>query len=275
MKYRKRLLVLVVLTKVIVGCDSPKSGSKLDESYKTTFDKILEAQDVNGSILIYDPQKKIYYSNDFHWANTGFLPASTFKIPNAIVAMETSTISNDSTIIKWDGKKRAFESWEKDLTFREAFQASCVPCFQEIARKIGVENMENYLNKLRYPTMDVREETIDNFWLRGNSKITQMEQIDFLQRFYTKKLPILNSTRDKMLKLFEIEKTPEYTLSGKTGWSYNEKDNNGWFVGFYQRGERIYYFALNVVPKDVNNMEQFATARVNAIREALHQMRLL
>ncbi|MBE8719722.1 class D beta-lactamase [Sphingobacterium pedocola] len=270
-----RLLLLLAFTTSLVGCGNPKSNSKLDESYKTIFDGILDTQNIKGSILIYDPQKKIYYSNDFDWANKGFLPASTFKIPNAIVALETSIISSDSTVIKWNGEKRAFESWEKDLTFREAFQASCVPCFQEIARNIGVENMKNYLNKLHYPTMDVRNETLDNFWLYGNSRITQMEQIDFLQRFYTKKLPILTSTRNKMLKLFQIERTTDYTLNGKTGWSYNEKDNNGWFVGFFEKGERVYYFALNVVPKDINHMEQFAPSRVTAIREALHQMKLL
>ncbi|TJZ60798.1 class D beta-lactamase [Sphingobacterium olei] len=270
-----RLFFLVFLIAPLIGCDNPKNNSKLDESYKTIFNSILDNHNVKGSILIYDPQKKTYYSNDFDWANTGFLPASTFKIPNAIIALETSTISSDGTVIKWDGKKRAFESWEKDLTFREAFQASCVPCFQEIARNIGVENMKNYLNKLRYPTMDVRVETLDNFWLYGDSRITQMQQIDFLQRFYTKKLPILTSTRDKMLKLFEIEKTTDYTLSGKTGWSYNEKDNNGWLVGFYEKGKRVYYFALNVIPKDINHMEQFAPSRLKAIREALHQMQLL
>lgn len=239
------------------------------------FDSIINSYDSQGAILIFDPQKKTYYSNNFERSKTGFLPASTFKITNAIIALESSTISSDTTIFKWDGKRRDFESWEKDLTFREAFQASCVPCFQEVARKIGVDQMQTYINKLHYPQMDVRKETIDNFWLRGTSKITPFEQIDFLNRFYTKKLPILNSTRNKMIRILEIDKTDSYTLSGKTGWSFHEKNNNGWFVGFVEIDKNVYYFALNMEPKKESNIDPFLGGRVKSIKAAFHAMKLL
>lgn len=273
----KRMYRLFLLSLLILGisCNSQSGDANYNNDYKASFDSILNSYDLTGSILIYNPQQKDYYSNDFEWANRGFLPASTFKIPNAIIALETSIIKSDTSILRWDGKQRDFDSWERDLTLREAFQASCVPCFQEIARKIGTTQMKTYLNKLHYNNMDVTAENIDSFWLKGNSRISSFEQINFLERFILKKLPILNSTRESMLKIFTIEENNIYKLSGKTGWSYNEKDNNGWFVGFLEKDNKIYYFALNAIPKDPNNMEKFTEGRKQAIYDTFKLMKLL
>ena len=70
------------------------------------FNTIIESTDVKGSILIYDFENNKYYSNDFQWAEKGNLPASTFKIPNSIIALETGVVENDSTLFKWYGEKR-------------------------------------------------------------------------------------------------------------------------------------------------------------------------
>lgn len=98
------------------------------------------------------------------------LPASTFKIPNSIIAVELGIIENDTTILKWNGEQRKMDIWEKDLSFKDAFRISCVPCYQEIARKIGTIKMKEYLEKFEYKNMIFDSLTIDNFWLEGNSK---------------------------------------------------------------------------------------------------------
>ncbi|ERJ61046.1 class D beta-lactamase [Sphingobacterium paucimobilis] len=269
-----KLFFLSILS-FCLACGTASRNSNQNDKYKNDFTSILNNYDLKGSILIYDPQEQEYYSNDFEWADRGFLPASTFKIPNSIIALESSVLRSDTSILKWDGQKRDFENWEKDLTLREAFQTSCVPCFQEIARKIGVANMKTYLNKLHYNGMDVRTENMDSFWLKGNSQISCFEQIDFLERFISKKLPILNTTRETMLRVFLIEEGKNYKLSGKTGWSYNEIDNNGWFVGFLEKDEKKYYFALNATPKDPKRMEKFAEGRKQAVYDALKTMKLM
>jgi len=128
-------------------------NSKGKETLVPEFNKILDSLKVKGSVLIYSFTDKTYYSNDFPWAKTGIIPASTFKIPNSIIALETGVIKNDSDVFKWNREKRWNKKWEQDLTFKEAFQVSCVPCYQEIALKIGVERMKTYLNKLNYKEM--------------------------------------------------------------------------------------------------------------------------
>lgn len=268
-------LILLFSLALCISCASESNEKAYHNDYKTAFNAILDNYDLSGSILIYDPQQQAYYSNDFEWARRDFLPASTFKIPNAIIALEMGIMKSDTSVIKWDGRKRDFESWEKDLTLRDAFQASCVPCFQEVARNIGTASMKTYLNKFHYNNMDVTTENIDSFWLKGKSHISSFEQIDFLERFLTKKLPILNTTRESMLTIFKIEENQTYKLSGKTGWSYNETDNNGWFVGFLEKDHKKYYFALNAIPKDATKMEKFADGRKQAIYDALSVMKLI
>ena len=123
---------------------------KKNQITKPSFQSILDSANVKGSILIFDAQSNSFYSNNFDWAETGKLPASTFKIPNSIIALETGVVENDSTLLKWDGEQKAFDIWEQDLIFKKAFHFSCVPCYQEIARKIGPQRMRAYLDKYNY-----------------------------------------------------------------------------------------------------------------------------
>lgn len=266
---------LPLLFVIFSACDFQGDNPKRSEEFKSEIEKILSEQDLKGTILVFDSKNKTYYSNNFEPAEKGYLPASTFKIINSIIALETNVLKDENDSMKWDGEKRAFDSWEKDMTVREAFQASCLPCYQNVARHIGEKRMKTYLNKLHYNNMDVSESTIDNFWIEGKSHISPFEQVDFLQRFYTKKLPILNSTYDKMLRIFEKENTSTYIFFGKTGWSQDNDHNNGWFVGLIDKKPDVFYFALNVEPIDQNNTSKFAEGRELATREVLKLLQIL
>ena len=277
---KKMIYFLIMILLSIVSCNSPvdRSGDKekrgegekeIRRVVVPEFQDIIDSADVAGAILVFDPAENIFYSNDFSWCETGHLPASTFKIPNSIIALETGVMESDSTIIKWDGEKRRLGVWEKDLTLQEAFHVSCVPCYQEIARKIGVARMKEYLAKLNYGHMLVDSASIDVFWLEGESKISQFEQIDFLQRFYFSRLPISERTEKMMKKLMVIEENDTFRLCGKTGWSIRKGNNNGWFVGYIEKGEKLLFFATNINPKIEFNMDLFPLIRKEITRNAL------
>jgi len=261
---------------IMMACSRGKMDNKqvinhenIKKDTLTVFQAILDSANVTGAILVFDPSKNVYYSNDFTWSKTGHLPASTFKIPNSIIAVETGVIEDDSTLIRWDGEKRRRGEWEKDLLFREAFQVSCVPCYQEIARKIGVRQMKEYLAKLDYGNMIIDTATIDIFWLEGESKISQFEQIDFLVRFYNTDLPISARTETIMKRLMIIEENDTFKLSGKTGWSVRNGNNNGWFVGYLEKGEEVYFIATNIDPQSEFNMDLFSVIRKEISMEAI------
>ncbi len=246
-------------------------SSEKEESEKDTisrkiepaFQQILDSAEMKGSILIYDVAAKTYHSNDFNRCTKGFLPASTFKVPNSIIALETGVVENDSTLFKWDGKKRRLKNWEQDLIFRDAFHFSCVPCYQEIARKIGVERMKAHLQKFDYANGNILVDsaTIDHFWLEGNSNITQFQQMDFFTRFYNSQLPITKRTETIMKRLMVIDENEDYKLSGKTGWSIRNGNNVGWFVGYLEAEGKVYFFATNVEPNEAFDMKMFPRLR--------------
>ena len=263
-------LNLILFINLNANCQTKKPK----EIEKSEFGSILDSLKVKGAILIYDVKNKIYYSNDFSWAKTGIIPASTFKIPNSIIALETGIIKNDSAIFKWNGEKRRFKKWEEDLTFKKAFQVSCVPCYQEIARKVGVKRMKSYLKKLNYNGMVFDTLTIDNFWLQGKSKFSQMQQIDFLERLYFSKLPISKRTEDVMKDIMQIEETENYVLSGKSGWGMRNEINNGWLVGYLETNNSVYFFATNV-EKQETNMDEFPVIRLNSTKEAFRKLKLI
>ena len=262
------------------SCQQPSPDNKQDatEEQKIVvqeFQTIIDSANVKGSVLVYDVQRNAYYSNDFEKSNTGHLPASTFKIANSIIALETGVVKNDSTLLKWNGEKYTYNIWEQDLILHDAFHYSCVPCYQAIARKIGFEQMNNYVHQLRFGNMHFDSSSIDQFWLVGESRITQFQQIDFLNRLYTSQLPIANSTVATMKRMMVIEKNDHYKLSGKTGWSVSDGYNNGWFVGYVETDGKIYFFATNIEPTKELDMDKFPQIRKELTYQALQQLNVI
>ncbi len=232
------------------------------------FQSVIDSNNLIGSIIIYDSKLNQYHSNDFERGNTGFLPASTFKIVNSIIGLETNVLSDENHFFKWDGEPRRLKAWETDLNLTEAYKCSCVPCYQSVAREIGIDSMNYYLQKLEYGNQIIPDSLIDLFWLVGNFQISQIQQLNFLQRLQEQKLDISEKTYAVMKKIMLIDKKENYTLSGKTGWAIREGNNIGWFVGFIETNDNIYYLATNVTPKNEVGLASFAKNRLQITLEA-------
>jgi beta-lactamase class D len=266
--------ILFVIACALIACNGKEKIE--NQTSKTTdnfvlnqeFQQLFDSEKLNGAVLVYDLQKDTFYSNNFEWCMKGHLPASTFKIANSIIALETGVVENDSTLFKWDGQKRAINNWEQDLILKDAFHFSCVPCYQEVARNIGTERMIEYLDKLGYGDMKVDSSNIDYFWLEGKSQIFQFQQVDFLKRFYLSKLPISGRTEKIMKRMMVIEENENYKLTGKTGWS-DSYGNNCWFVGYVETKKGIYFYATNIEPTEGFDMGKFSGIREEITVKAL------
>lgn len=252
----------------------PKDESTHYE-HQPKFQALLDSSSLMGAILIYDTDSRVYYSNDFDWAAKGQLPASTFKIANSMIALELGIIEDDSTWIEWEGEQRSLAVWEQDLLFREAFHFSCVPCYREVARRIGVANMNAFVERLKYGDMSIDSSNIDLFWLTGDSRITPFEQIDFLKRFHDSELLISQRTERIMRRMMIMEEHSDLVLRGKTGWSTSDEKDNGWFVGYVQKEGKTYFFATNVEPLAAFDMRMFPEARKEVTVEALAHMKII
>lgn len=278
-----RYIIYIMSSVLFICCAQQEAQPSVEKETTKTIQKkvekefqfIIDSADVKGAILIYDLKNNIYHSNDFDRAEQGHLPASTYKIPNSIIGLEIGEIQDETTIFKWDGEDKWMDVWEQDLVFKDAFHFSCVPCYQDLARRITSSRMNNMLEKLKYGAMDVKDENIDMFWLEGQSRINQMQQIDFLKRFYSEQLPISKKTHRLMSKLMIIEQNDEFILRGKTGLSNTDGQRNGWFVGYIETKTNTYFFATNVEPKGEYDMSAFAPTRKNVTTTALKQMSIL
>src|ERR1700757_2623979 len=115
---------------VVSLCSCSLNNVKIDKGLKRVFDE----NHVNGTFALFDNgtgQFTVY--NLKRYRDSSYLPASTFKIVNALIGLQTGKITNDSMVIKWDGIERPVKEWNKGLSMYEAFRVSAVPYFQEVA----------------------------------------------------------------------------------------------------------------------------------------------
>jgi beta-lactamase class D len=253
--WKAPLLILLLAPFEIISAQAIKVGREIPE-LKTVFDKYR----MTGTMIILDQERNEYFGHNPGKWDTGYLPASTFKIVNSLIGLETGAIDSN-TVFKWNGEKRRLPQWEKDLRLEEAFRVSCVPCYQEVARKIGAERMKNWLDQLGYGNMVVTPATIDVFWLEGESRITPREQVQFLSRLYQEELPVKITSMMAVKEIMVQEDTTGFRLSGKTGWAIRNGNNYGWFVGYLETPGNVYFVATLVEPVDQEEMPDFAAAR--------------
>jgi beta-lactamase class D len=207
----------------------------------------FEAERVTGTIALFDSQDGVLGCSDAKKCQEAVVPASTFKIPHSMIALEAGIVEGPDTILRWDHKQYSVDAWNQDLKFRDAFRLSCFPCYQAIARSVGETGEQEWVNKLGYGNRDISG-GVDKFWLRGGLRISEIEQIDFLRRFDGDKLPISSRTADLVRDIMTLDVTETYVLRGKTGSASppEEEREVGWFVGWLELGARRIFFATRI-----------------------------
>lgn len=204
------------------------------------------------------------------YKDSQYLPASTFKIVNSLIGLQTGVISSDTMKIKWDGIVRSHPEWNKDLSMYEAFRVSAVPYYQEVARRIGKETMQKWLDSLSYGTKKITTR-IDSFWLDNSLKITPDEELGLVKRLYFNQLPFHKLNQEIVKKAMLFEDKPNYKLSYKTGWGNRENGNPlGWVVGYIEENKHPYFFVLNIESQDKNI--DIATLRMKILKGILSQL---
>jgi beta-lactamase class D len=201
-----------------------------------------------GTFVGYKTDDYLIIASDKERSGEAMLPASTFKIPNSLIALETGVVGDpDKDVFKWDGVVRSIEAWNRDHTLRTAIAASAVPVYQEIARRIGAERMQKYLDLFEYGNRDIGG-GIDQFWLTGNLRIDPVEQVDFVDRLRRGVLPVSKRSQELVRDILPATKVGDATIRAKSGLLGAElgKPSLGWMVGWAEKGSASTVFALNV-----------------------------
>lgn len=260
-----RILLFAFCAFLFFSC-SPNNVTT-DNSLKKYFDE----QKAEGCFALFNNgngQFTIY--NLPRYRDSTFLPASTFKIVNSLIGLQTGIISNDSMVIKWDGVQRDNPEWNRDLTMYEAFRVSSVPYYQEIARRIGRDTMQRWIDSVAYGNKNIKG-AIDSFWLNNTMKVSPDEQLGLVKRLYFNQLPFFTTYQDVVKKAMLFEDKPTHRLSYKTGLARKEDGTPiAWVIGWIEENRHPYFFVLNMESKDPS--ADLINGRMTALRGILTQL---
>jgi beta-lactamase class D len=214
-----------------------------------------------GTFVAYKVDDYTVIASDKERSGQAILPASTFKIPNSVIALDTGVVGDpDKDVFKWDGVTRFIPEWNKDHTLRSAIAASVVPVYQEIARRIGEERMQKYVDAFDYGNRDIGG-GIDRFWLTGDLRIDPIQQVDFLDRLRRGVLPASKRAQDLTRDILPVTKVGNAIIRSKTGLigvddktdAENVRSSVGWLVGWVENGSQQTVFALNLDMREAHH----------------------
>jgi beta-lactamase class D len=154
------------------------------------FSQYFIKSDLEGGFYLNDFKKKTYKITDKADFVRTTSPASTFKIPNSLIALEVGAIKDENDRIKWVEKPLS-TSLEQKAHIDRSLQNSTVWFYQELARRVGEKNYNKYLKACRY----------NNFWLGESSalQISPESELGFLLK--------LRKERQSLFPCFESTQT--------------------------------------------------------------------
>lgn len=213
-----------------------------DMTARPEWGAIFSQLNAKGTIVVVDERKgsKGTFLFNRKRAETRYSPASTFKIPHTLFALEAGVIRDEFQIIPWDGKKRAYKPWNQDQTLRSSMRHSVVWVYQTFEQAIGESRERKFMENVEYGNCDPTG--VAPFWIKGNLRISAFEQINFLQRLYRNKLPFRLDTQRLVKDLMINEAGHDWILRAKTGWN----GTIGWWVGWVEHPTGSVFFVLNI-----------------------------
>ncbi|WP_460843020.1 class D beta-lactamase [Noviherbaspirillum agri] len=196
----------------------------------------------HGTIVVVDGRSKneVVFVFNAERAGRRYSPASTFKIPHSLFALDAEILRDEFQVIPWDGVKRPIEAWNEDQNLRSAMRNSTVWVYERFARQLGDKREADYLRKIGYGNAVTTGS--EPFWVEGDLAISANEQISFLRRLYRNALPFRVEHQRLVKDVMINEAGGDWILRAKTGWS----GKIGWWVGWVEWPAGPVFFALNI-----------------------------
>jgi beta-lactamase class D len=273
----KNLICISTILLLGISCASQKANGtfvngkyKIDSSCKTYFDNC----GVQGAVVIFDKNNGEWILSDTLGVKTESLPASTFKIINLLIALETKTIQDEHEVVKWVGQTDTVKYGYRpeiyhDMSVKEAFEVSAGWVFIELAKKIGRSQYKKYLSACQYGNLDLTTPG-DDFWNFGNFAISPIGQVRFLKNLYEGKLPFSKQNIEIVKRVMVTEKTNGYTIHAKAGWTRANHTNTGWWVGYVEANNNTYFFVTRLLQDRKNNRDDFGACRKEITKRILY-----
>jgi beta-lactamase class D len=171
---------------------------------------------------------------------------TSFKILNTLIGVQTGKINNENTLIKTDSGSG------KSMTLKEAFNTSSFPYFQSLARQIGKDTMQFWIDSISYGNKNVSG-SLDSFWLNNSLKISPDEQLGLMSKIYFDQLPFQKYAQQMVENLMLQEDNTLYKLSYTTGTGIDQNNNSfSWTLGWVEENRHVYFFVTFIKTPDKN-----------------------
>ena len=204
----------------------------------------------DGSFVLYNMKTDQYVIYNKDKSITRIAPDSTYKIYDALIGLELGIIKSGDTSMKWNGKANPYSVWDQDQTLESALKNSVNWYFQEIDKKAGKKQLYSYYKKISYGNYNLSGD-ISDYWMESSLRISPVEQVLLLKDFYTERLAFNDKNIKSVKNALKLSENNGKILFGKTGTgTLDGKNVNGWFVGFVEKEDNVFIFAVNVQAKD-------------------------
>lgn len=237
------------------------------------FSKYFTKYGVNGCFALYNPDTDELINYNKARCDSGFIPASTFKIPNALIALEEKVVKDTNQVIKWNGQEWSVKSWNQDQTLKTAIKYSCVWAFEGLAEQIGIDTYIKYLKTFGYGNLDLAGPKT-RFWLEGPFRISANQQVEFLKKLYYEELGVSKQSTEIVKSIIIRTTGSNYILRGKTGTGEISADSLiYWLVGYIEKADTPYFFALNINGTKADKTKYYI--RNNIIKEIFTELEII
>ncbi len=238
--------------------DTPKENEIPVETYKTV-DYSEYFQEISGCAVIYHELSNTYSLYNKEKCETKVSPLSTFKIISALAGLENGVLINETSKMKYSGEKYPIDTWNSDLTLKEAFESSCVWYFRQVVDMVGQDNIHTMLKGIQYGNCDISEwngsginslPELNGFWLESSLKISLIQQVTALNYIFCSENHFRVENLDELRNIMYITELDTGSIYGKTG---SGTGGNAWFVGFLEKNDHRIYFAVYL--EDMQNKD--------------------
>lgn len=241
------VLFITPITTVLAAPDDVFHFNKKNTIYE---DLSTYFNGYKGSFVLYDASKKQYQIYNREMSEQRISPNSTYKIYSGLFALETNVISTNNNEQIWDRKINPYKEWNKNHNLSTALGSSVNWYFQNIDQEVGKKQLQYYFEKVKYGNEDLSG-NMERYWMESSLKISPIEQVQLLYALEENKFGFKEQNIRAVKKAILIDEQKNGQFYGKTGTgTINGKNVNGWFVGFVKKGDKSYYFAINIQNKD-------------------------
>ena len=279
-------IVIVLLSVMLAGCSKMNTEQQQDnaitaeqqteenQSIQSTetvkenetpivTDNIVDYSDyfqgISGCAVMYDESSDTYFLYGKEKCEKQVSPLSTFKIISALAGLENNVLENQTSTMEYSGVKYPIDTWNSNLTLKEAFETSCVWYFRQVVDMVGQENIHAMLKEIQYGNCDISEwngsETnplpeLNGFWLDSSLEISPKQQVVTLNYIFGSDNNFNADSLEELKSIMYIAELDNGCLYGKTG---SGADGKAWFVGFMEKNDNKIYFAIYL--DDIQNKE--------------------